>query len=245
MPPAIVVWLALFGLWVARRRRRLGAGIVLASLGALALLSLPATGSALLRTLEDYPPLPTTTRAQGAQAIVVLGGGLYPAAPEYGGRDMVSGTVLERLLYAVELHRRMRLPLAVAGGSVFGNATPEAVTIAETLQRDFGVAPRWVEARSRTTRENARLTASLLRRDGVQRAYLVTHAWHMRRAATSFRSAGLDVIPAPTMFATRGDMDATFLRFVPSTTGLARSTTAIYEYLGRGWYWLNGARTED
>jgi len=236
MPPAIVVWLALLGLWVARRRRRLGTTIVLVSLGTLALLSLPATGSALLRSLEDYPALPTTLSAQGAQAIVVLGGGLYPAAPEYGGRDTVSGAVLERLLYAVELHRRTHLPLAVVGGSVFGNATPEAVTIAATLQRDFGVTPRWVEARSRNTRENARLTASLLGQDDVQRAYLVTHAWHMRRAAKSFRSAGLDVIPAPTVFATRGDMDATFLRFVPSTTGLVRSTTAIYEYVGWVWY---------
>lgn len=240
MPPAIAVWAALLGLWLRRSRPVLGAGIVLASLAGLTLLSMPVTGTALLRALEDYPALPAEPDHAGVQAIVVLGSGLYPAAPEYDGDDTVTGVVLERLLYAAQLHRRTGLPLAAAGGSVFGNATPESVAIARCLKRDFGIVPRWVEAHSRNTRENARNVAALLERDGVSRVYLVTHAWHMRRAVDAFRRAGLGVVPAPTVFATRGDMDATFLRFLPSAGGLARSTTAIYEYLGRGWYGMSG-----
>ena len=39
--------------------------------------------------------------------------------------------------------------------------------MADVLQRDFGVATRWREERSRTTWENALFTAELLKAQGV------------------------------------------------------------------------------
>ena len=51
---------------------------------------------------------------------------------------------------------------------------------------------------SLTTRDNARLSAQLLRRRGpLGRVTLVTCEWHMARAAALFRREGLDVQPMP------------------------------------------------
>src|SRR3546814_6627172 len=84
------------------------------------------------------------------------------------------------------------------------------MTVAEamkvTLERDFGVPVRWIENQSRSTYANAELSAQRLRNAGVQRFYLVSHAWHMPRAMLSFEAAGLEPIPAPTRFLLPGPL---------------------------------------
>jgi len=49
----------------------------------------------------------------------------------------------------------------------------------ETIEAEFGVPIRWVESESRNTFENARYSAQILQGAGIQRAFLVSHAWHM------------------------------------------------------------------
>ena len=41
------------------------------------------------------------------------------------------------------------------------------------------------------------MTASILQEAGIQRVYLVTHAWHMRRALLAFHRFGITATPAP------------------------------------------------
>ncbi len=71
---------------------------------------------------------------------------------------------------------------------------------------DLGVpaSAMLLEDRRLTTGENARLTAALLRPQGVDTVILVTSALHMRRARAEFELAGLKVIPAPTDFESLG-----------------------------------------
>jgi uncharacterized SAM-binding protein YcdF (DUF218 family) len=89
---------------------------------------------------------------------------------------------------------------------------------------------RWQESQSRDTRENAWLTAAMLKNDGVSRIALVTHAWHMPRSVHKFEAAGLDVIPAPMGFI-RSDLNS-LLQWLPSGKGLRDSGWVIREWLG-------------
>ena len=70
--------------------------------------------------------------------------------------------------------------------------------MAASLEREFGVPVRWVETRSRTTHENAVLSAAVLKRDGIDRVVLVTHVFDTRRAIAEFEAQGLSVVVAPT-----------------------------------------------
>ncbi len=160
-PPGIILLLALIGILVQIRWRALGNLIVLLSLAILFALSLPLTGRALIAPLEAemHPLAPATLTPDEAKkqadAIVVLGGGRYTEAPEYGTTDTVSTAALERLRYATYLHRRTNLPLLVTGGAPFGEQTPEALLMQESLESDFQIRPRWAETESANTHENA------------------------------------------------------------------------------------------
>lgn len=242
LPPGGPMVLAAAGFLLVRRRVQIGVVLIAAGFGSLLLLSLPAVGSALLHSLERHPPLALDAGAEReAGAIVLLGGGLYRSAPEYGRRDVVGGGGLERMRYAVWLHRHTGLPILVTGGSVFAGDAAESAVMARSLREDFGVTPRWIETRSRNTWENARYSRQLLTRAGIDRVYLVTHAWHMPRAVASFEAAGFEVLPAPTVFHTRTDAAASGLDYLPAIDGLGMSATALREYLGLLWYRLRGA----
>ena len=104
------------------------------------------------------------------------------------------------------------------------------------LQQEFIVPVRWVEGDSDNTFENARLSYTLLESSGVRRIYLVSHAWHLPRAARAFRAAGFAVVPAPTAFTTRHHTD--LLTFVPNADALRDSRWFMHEMIGMLWYRL-------
>ena len=58
--------------------------------------------------------------------------------------------------------------------------------MAKVLQDELGVKVTWVEQQSTTTQENAKNSANILRKEGIQRVYLVTHYWHMPRSQAIF-----------------------------------------------------------
>ncbi|MBA3392583.1 MAG: YdcF family protein, partial [Deltaproteobacteria bacterium] len=81
--------------------------------------------------------------------------------------------------------------VVVTGGITHGATVAEAVVMAEAL-RERGVSEVLVEPRARTTADNARFVAGLLRPRGARAVWLVTQPFHGRRAARLFRAAGLE-----------------------------------------------------
>jgi len=229
MPPFSLVLVAALGLVLGRRRPRLGSGVAGLALLVLSALSWPPVADALVRSLERYPALSAQALAQ-AQAIVVLGGGIYPEAPEYGGEDSVARPTLQRLQYAATLQRRSQLPVLVTGGAPEGGR-PEGEAMQKVLEQQFAVPVRWVESASLDTAGNAALSAPLLRAAGVQRVALVSQAWHLPRAVALFEAQGFTVLPAPTGFRTRPP--SAWKQYLPSAEALLASQTALHEWLGR------------
>ncbi len=235
LPPGSLILLGLLGLALVNRRQ--GRLFIFLSLSGFYLLSTPAISDRLMSGLEIYPALSIQeAKRSGAQAIVVLGGGRYLDAPEYGG-DSIRSLHLERLRYAAWLSRRTGLPIIPSGGIVIAEGTPEAWLARDVLTNEFGVAVAAVEDASRTTRENAQLTKVVLDRLGINYVLLVTHAWHMPRAMEMMIKAGVNAHPAPTSFQhiDRGD-EGEVQDWLPSASAFLVSYWAMHEYVGKFWY---------
>lgn len=236
-PPLLLVLFLGAGLILRRRSPRLAMTLILLATSALYALSTPWVGGLLLKNLEISAPISPAT-LQTADAIVVLCGGKRLDAAEYGS-DTLNGISLERLRYAAYLHRASGLPILVSGGKPSGGALAEGRIMQHVLNSEYGIFPRWVEDAALTTWDNARLSAPLLKEHNIRHIVLVTHAWHLRRAAPLFESQGLNVIPAGIQFSsTRID---SILDLLPTPAGLRDSTFALHEWLGILWYKLRSS----
>ena len=236
LPPLGPLLLAALGGLLAIRRQRGGLALAGLALALLWLLSCHGTAVWLARTaLPQFAPLSLAQLKAGrVQAIVVLGGGLLPQAPEYGGPQPRAETAA-RLRYGLWLARQSGLPVAFTGGLGWAANEMQEVSEAEVArkvaQQDYGLTLRWTEAQSRDTSGNARLLAPLLQRDGVQRIALVTHAWHMPRSVAAFQKAGLSVTPAPMGFVLPLERD--LLEWLPTAHGLLASQQVLREWLAQ------------
>lgn len=226
LPPAGPLLVAIAGLVIARRHPRAGRALAWTGTAALLLLSLPLVAGWL--TLPFDRPAFTPAATQGAQAIVILGGGTRRAAPEYGG-DTLGRLTLERVRYGAYVARWTGLPVLVSGGSLPDTTSSEAALMRAALEREYGVAVRWAEDRSRNTAENARFSAALLKADGIDRIVLVAHAIDMPRATAELREAGVATVPAATGLPPRTGVAP--MDFLPSASALLLSHDALYELL--------------
>ncbi|HTT02872.1 MAG TPA: YdcF family protein [Steroidobacteraceae bacterium] len=225
LPPTGPLLLALAGLALTLGRRRRSVGLALCATGVvlLWLLATPLVADTLVRWAEKYPAL-DLRKSVGAQAVVILAGGVRVDAPEYGG-SAPGATTLERLVYGARVARATGLPILVSGSRY------EAAAMEEFLRRDLALKATWVENRSRDTHENARKSAVILAQAGVHRVLLVTSAAHMARSVTEFEQAGITVTPAPAAMWTLRDRGIT--GWIPNADALTRSQRALYEALGR------------
>lgn len=227
LPPGGPLLLALAGLLLWNSWPRAARWLISTGVLVLLALSLPPVSMALLAAMNSAEPF-DYARARDAQAVVVLGGGIRRDAPEYGG-DTLNTLTLERVRYGARVARQTRLPVLVTGGAVYAG-TPEAQLMREALTAEFNVPVRWVEDRSRTTHENAVMSAKILTREGVHRVVLVAHAFDMPRATAEFAMAGIATIPAPTGLPSwQLDSPADLL---PQMSALHGSYYALYEIAG-------------
>ncbi|MCG8462266.1 MAG: YdcF family protein [Holophagales bacterium] len=249
LPPAGLLILSLAGLLLfafgPAATRTPSLAVIGVCVGLLYVLALPRVGFALLRWVEQGEPecratLPPPAEG-GPGVIVVLDAGRYSRRPPTldaigaGALGAVKPETLERLAHAAALHHASGLPILVSGNGA-------GALMAEVLRQSFGAEVLWVEAESRNTQENATASAALLRAEAPPEdgghVLLVTHAWHMPRAAQAFERTGLEVTPAPMGFGGPDRWDLRLLSWIPSVSALVASHLACHELLGRAWYAL-------
>lgn len=244
LPPVPFLLLLLIGARLILPRRGLGWMAVLFSVVGIWVTS--TTGFARLceqfvlhvppaMKLDRISELKAEAAGKANYAILVLGGGAEPFAPEYGVSNLAAFS-MERLRYGNHLSRETGIPLAFSGGVGLAAAqgTSEADVAATISAHDFNRPIKWVENQSRDTRENAAHTVPMLKKAGVTHIVLVTHGFHMPRAKRAFEDAaqaqGVRIETAPMGLAQRVEGPA--LDWFPSGMGYLKSRNDLREMLG-------------
>jgi uncharacterized SAM-binding protein YcdF (DUF218 family) len=246
LPSNVLMAIGIVGLiLLCTRFARLGSWLVVTSLVLIAIAGLSPLGNVLMIPLEQR--FPAWNASRGApDGIIVLGGAISPEVSAF--RDAVAlNEAAERITFAAELARRYpNARIVYTGGSnalLFEGAieAPFAVRELEAL----GVAHDRISAeeQSRNTIENAVYSRLVAQPKPGDRWLLVTSAFHMPRAIAAFRAAGFNVEACPVDWRTRGSLDAA--RFFGSLSeGLARTDTAVHEWVGLFAYRLTGKTKE-
>jgi uncharacterized SAM-binding protein YcdF (DUF218 family) len=238
---AIAVVCAIGALLLLLQRQRAGSLTLTFGILLLLVFGYSPAGNVLMLTLtERFPAWQSDGR--DPDGIIVLGGAIDQEASAARGAVEMNGAG-ERITSTVELAKRFqnaRIVFSGGSGNLIENGLPEAPIAGEWLQR-FGVAADRItlESGSRTTDENAAFTRRMLMPKPGERWLLVTSAFHMPRSIGAFRAAGFDVEAYPVDWRTRGWVDAG-MPFDVLASGLARTDTAIHEWIGLMSYWLSG-----
>lgn len=243
LPPVPFIASTLIGAKLIARQRGLGWLVILFSVTGLWLGACTGSAHLLIQFGLDAPQALTSKAIKEIKAeslstqkvaIVVLGGGVQALAPEYDTANL-SPTSVERLRYGLWLQRETGAPVAFSGGVGWAqsDSPAEAQVASQIAIRDFGRSIKWLEDRSRDTRENASRTVAMLKKDGVKHIVLVTNGWHMRRAKLLFeqKAPGTMSIQAAPMGLTSQSSSST-LDWLPTTDGFMLVNQALHEILG-------------
>lgn len=244
LPPVPFFLLTLIGARLLLSRRGLGWLLILFSVAMMWLSA--CTGAARgLSLLLLHPPaamsfdrmreLRADVQAKRPVAIVILGGGTEPFAPEYGVSSLRDAS-LERLRFGIWLSSQTGAPMAFSGGVGWaqGDSTPEARVAGRIAAEEFGRAIRWLEEDSRDTRGNAVRTMALLKPAGIRHVVVVTHGYHMDRALRAFsEAAGSDVTVEPAPMGLAWRMAVPALEWMPSSHGFQAMRNVLRELAGK------------
>lgn len=173
--------------------------------------------------------------------VVVLLGGVVDHAPTAAHGSRQYNDNVERLLLTYDLLRKGRATKAILSGGRGRQGDPvvEAEALADQLA-DWGIDRERliVEGEAKNTRENATLSAQIVREQGFQSVLIVTSAFHMRRALETFEAVDLDVDALSTDY--KSADGAAEMSFLPRASRLNESSRAIREIAGRWIYRVVG-----
>lgn len=233
LPPGIFILLLMIsGVWFLIRKPRkvglmglaLGIAMWVSALGPVSLL--------LHRGLESELTLPGEVQGD---VIVLLGGGGDDETPDLSGTGTPSQVMLERIVTAVRLQKRLHIPIIVSGGAYFNQKIPEA-EITKRFLVDLGVPDSkiYLETKSRDTIENARYTQAICAESEFRDPILVTSSYHMKRSLLSFRKVGMRVLPFPVGIKSKKPAEFFWTDVLP--TDYRDISRVLREYIGYAVY---------
>lgn len=195
----------------------------------------------LLRPLEL--PFNQNISEFHAKGVVILGGGSIAGSSNLP----LSGSAYKRAVFGLMLAKKHELPLLFSGAGRYKKFS-ESDAFLQSMQEleenlklslsysqnlELDTFSLHVENKSLDTYENAKLSKEKFTQAGVAKPtiFLVTSAFHMKRAKILYEHFGFQVIPAATDFRV-SNKPKTSWDWLPSQGAFEKSYLALHEYAG-------------
>lgn len=196
--------------------------------------SMPITGEWLALPLEREYPVQLAEDMPEADAIVVMGGGVW-GSEEYPYATLKDGA--DRAWHAARLWKAGKAPIIIPS-----NKNAEYCDVRLLVDLGVPLASIVLENKALNTEENAKYVATILRamnKSGNKtRILLVTSACHMRRSLYMFEKYAPDIlcIPAATDYYALPweNLSFRFSDILPDLKAFVDNNSLLHEYVG---YW--------
>ena len=229
------------------RKRRLAMGMVAAAILWFGFWSMPIVGDWLCLPLEADYPVQLAEDMLEADAIVIMGGGVW-GATNYPYASLKDGA--DRAWHAARLWKAGKAPIIIPS-QVDAELCDLKMLVDLGVPRDAVV----LENKAVNTEENAKFVREILRErfsrvehvdhvDEVKpKVLLVTSACHMKRSLYMFEKYApeIECIPAATDYQALPWKDNPFRwrHILPDIGAFARNNSFIHEYIGYyGYKWF-------
>ena len=230
--PLILVVATGLAFW---RWRRLSFTLITVGTTLLVTLSLPVVGRFLGGPLAAEATSILDITASNSAAILVPTAGMFQ---DSNGDWWSTAAGIERAVTGQRLSERLNLPLILSGGAPRGESESEAKVLATQIGlSDIEVI---LEKEAKNTYETGEAAARILSVLGGDHVVLVTSPTHIARMAACLRQRGLQVTSVEAIVPRSKSGLGTVTDFLPSARGMARSRSAIHEYLAILFYLAQG-----
>jgi uncharacterized SAM-binding protein YcdF (DUF218 family) len=244
-PLVIVFVLAVVAVWWWRRPSSRGPWrLLVAYLVTLYFVSTPIGASVLVAGLaRGTTSIETVPDAKGADAIVVLGGGVQTVSARGEILAQLQSTPSLRILEAMRLYKLLQPRVVIVSGGIADSRTelrPEAEQMANALALSGIPADRIViDSEAKSTHDHPRTVGPLLTARHVRQFVIITSPMHMRRSLAVFRAQHFDPVGSTSVL--QSEQLASRPLLLPNDDSILLSNQALYEYAAwvmyrwRGW----------
>jgi uncharacterized SAM-binding protein YcdF (DUF218 family) len=243
-PLVLVAVLAIVAVWWWRRpASRWPWRLLVAFLGVLYLATTQIGANVLVAGLgHGLTRITTREQARGAEAVVVLGGGVQTVKTADVILSQLSTTASLRILEAARVYKLIGARLVIVSGGIGDERLelrPEGEQMATALIAS-GVPADHIalDLDARNTHDHPGTVRPFLDANRIRQFVVVTSPTHMRRAMRVFRAAGYDPVPSVSLM--RSEQLGPPPLFVPNDDSIFLSDQAFYEYGAWALYWWRG-----
>jgi uncharacterized SAM-binding protein YcdF (DUF218 family) len=231
-PLGVVVLLLVVSI-VCRRRVPGVLGLVV-----LLVCALPVTERAVWAGLESGYPYRPVEAVPTTGAVVVLSG-MLDGTPTSDGTLSQWGEATDRFFAGLDLFRAGKAPVMIFTQGRLpwsGRALEGGMLARRAVSLGVPESQIMLTGEVANTEDEALAVSDLMGLADIRNLTLVTSSFHMPRAVMIFERAGLRVVPYPTDFRTKADLDWT--DWVPSARAFGATSLGVREYIGRAYYWV-------
>ena len=165
LPPGLNVLLAVIGYTVSHFAKLVGQIIIAIALISLWFFCTPITAQLLMDGLQNqYPKLQMNQISKNSDSAIIALSGDYEPSLQSKKDYMLSKPTQSRIHYAAYLYQKTHFPVITSGGPGNKSVPSAAELMREQLQNYFNVPVKWIEDKSKNTKDQARFMLPIEKR---------------------------------------------------------------------------------
>jgi uncharacterized SAM-binding protein YcdF (DUF218 family) len=196
-------------------------------------LSIEPVANYLAYCLEKEYFRTTVPTEKNIDVIVVLGGGVSDI--NILKNTFASEASAARLLHGVEMFNKYGAKYLICAGKGEAKMTEGEVMAQKALALGVPKEKIRIDAKSSNTWEHAVELNKMFTNKSIS-VGVVTSGYHMKRSEKEFKKYFKNVVSLPAAYSYSSPLEKNVLKYIPQTTKLNSTATALREYIGLIWY---------